>query len=141
MTTPTNLLAPLAGGALIGAAASVFWLAHGRRAGISGVLADVLTGSVRDERLAFLAGLLTTGVVVALVWPGAIATSPASLPILAIAGVLVGVGTRVGGGCTSGHGVCGVARLSRRSIVATITFVLVAAVTVFFTHHLARGAA
>jgi uncharacterized membrane protein YedE/YeeE len=139
MSSLSTFARALAGGALIGAAASIFWLANGRRAGVSGMFADALGGAIRDERVAFLAGLVLTGVLVAVAIPGAIGASPASLPLLAIAGLCIGFGTRVSGGCTSGHGVCGVARFSRRSIVATMTFVLCGAITLLVTRHVTGG--
>jgi hypothetical protein len=115
----------LAGGALIGLAASLLLVANGRIAGISGVLGGLLA-PVRGDvawRSFFVLGLLGAGLVASLVSPGAIGASPRSLPLLAVAGLLVGVGTRVGNGCTSGHGVCGISRLSPRSIVATVSFI------------------
>ena len=139
MSSLSTFARALAGGALIGAAASIFWLANGRRAGVSGMFADALGGAIRDERVAFLAGLVLTGVLLAVAFPGAIGASPASLPLLAIAGLCIGFGTRVSGGCTSGHGVCGVARFSRRSIVATMTFVLCGAITLLVTRHVTGG--
>jgi uncharacterized membrane protein YedE/YeeE len=122
----------LIGGALIGAAAALLLLADGRIAGISGILGDLLQPA-RGERLwrvLFLLGLVLAGVAGVLVAPERIAASPRALPQVIVAGVLVGIGTRLAGGCTSGHGVCGVSRLSPRSIVATITFVLAGMITV-----------
>lgn len=115
----------LAGGALIGVAASLLLVANGRIAGISGVLTGLLA-PVRGDvawRGFFMLGLLGAGVIAALASPAAIGASPRSLPLLAVAGLLVGVGTRIGNGCTSGHGVCGISRLSARSMVATVTFI------------------
>ena len=126
------------GGALIGLAAVLLMMLTGRIAGISGIFGGLLslqpsgrTSSDRIWRLAFVAGLILaplTGTVVgyALTAP----QLPASWPVVVIAGLLVGVGTRIGGGCTSGHGVCGIARLSQRSILATIIFMAAAVVTV-----------
>ena len=109
----------LLGGILIGLAATVYLLATGRVAGISGILAGALGNrTARGERIAFLAGLIGAGLIAAVVASPAAATS-ASTPVLIVAGVLVGFGTRIGGGCTSGHGVCGLSRLSRASLVAT----------------------
>lgn len=125
-------LSALAGGALIGLSASLLWLTTGRIAGISGILGSLLGPEKGDAgwRLAFLAGLMTAPLLAA----GASGALPkvtiaASLPLLVLGGLLVGFGTRLGGGCTSGHGVCGVARLSRRSLVATLLF-MAAGVTV-----------
>jgi hypothetical protein len=132
------MLTALAGGVLIGAAASGLLLCLGRIAGISGVLTGLLVRRSGDTgwRLAFVLGLLSGGAV--LVWrdPGAFGASPRSLPLLAVAGLLVGVGTRIGNGCTSGHGVCGLARRSVRSLAATLTFMASGAVTVYVTNHL-----
>jgi uncharacterized protein len=115
----------LAGGALIGLAASLLLLGSGRVAGVSGMIAGVLLGPSpeRSWRAWFLAGLVLGGLVLGLLLPGSIGASPRPLGLLALAGVLVGFGTRTGGGCTSGHGVCGISRLSPRSLVATAIFV------------------
>jgi uncharacterized protein len=131
---PTTWLLALAGGAMIGAAGSLLFLTHGRIAGISGVLGSLLPPApapARDRawRLAFLGGLLAAGAVAALVAPTAIGTSVRSLPVVIAAGLLVGFGTRLGSGCTSGHGVCGLSRLSTRSMIAVATFMTTGAVT------------
>lgn len=128
----STIISALSGGALIGASASLLLLCHGRVAGISGILGGVLRGgtSDRDWRLAFLAGLVAAGVVAAIAFPSAVGASPVSLPLVAVAGLLVGFGTRLGNGCTSGHGVCGISRLSVRSLLATVVFMLTAALTV-----------
>ena len=135
-----QLVSALGGGALIGLAASIWLLALGQIAGISGILAGVLPGDpsnapIRTQRAAFLAGLIAMGVVMKVVAPrvfgSELGVSRQHLTLFAIAGLLVGIGTRVGGGCTSGHGVCGLSRGSRRSIVATATFIAVAALTVY----------
>lgn len=130
--------ASLAGGALIGAAALLLWLTLGRIAGISGILAGA-AGPDRGWRLAFLAGLIGAPIAwVALA--GAPALHIAAGPVtLVAAGLLVGFGTRLGSGCTSGHGVCGLARLSPRSIAATGIFMATAAATVFLTRHVLGG--
>jgi uncharacterized membrane protein YedE/YeeE len=114
----------LVGGALIGLAASLLLVAAGRIAGISGITGGLLfpaRGDVRWRAL-FLLGLVATGIAAALFAPGSIGNSPRSLPTLAAAGLLVGIGTRLGNGCTSGHGVCGISRLAPRSISATMVF-------------------
>ncbi len=113
------------GGALIGLAASMMLLFHGRVAGISGILGGLLP-PVRGDvswRVSFLTGLIAGGIPLLALYPTTFA-SPAdrSLAVVGIAGFLVGVGTRMGNGCTSGHGVCGLTRMSRRSLVATLTF-------------------
>jgi uncharacterized protein len=130
------VLFALLGGSLIGLSASLFWSLNGRIAGVSGVLAGAFqsVGAERRERVLFLLGLVLAGLVF-----GKITNQigGATLPLLplAFAGLLVGVGTRLGGGCTSGHGVCGVSRFSLRSVVATVTFVAAGALTVFVTRH------
>lgn len=118
----------LAGGVLIGMAAALLLLTHGRIAGISGIVGGLLSPSTKDRtwRYAFLAGLVVTGLVAHLVAP---ASTGGASPALAIAGgLLVGYGARRGSGCTSGHGVCGLARLSRRSLVAVATFMTTGAI-------------
>jgi len=122
----------LAGGVLIGLAASLFLLVNGRVAGISGLLSGLLTPARGDRsvRFAFLIGLFAAGVVAALVVPERLDASSRGLPVLATAGLLVGFGTRLGGGCTSGHGVCGISRGSLRSVVATVTFMATAVLVV-----------
>lgn len=122
----------LAGGALIGLSASLLLLGSGRIAGISGIAGQLLLG-VRGERAwraLFLLGLVASGLAFALFEPRALGESPRSLAVIALAGLLVGVGTRLGSGCTSGHGVCGLSRLSPRSLIATLTFILAGVVTV-----------
>jgi uncharacterized protein len=122
----------LFGGALIGLAASLLLLASGRIAGISGMIGGLLVRNRGDVswRVLFLAGLVMAGVTALLVAPESIGSSPRGLLALALAGILVGVGTRLGNGCTSGHGVCGLSRLSSRSLVATVTFIATGAATV-----------
>jgi len=118
----------LVGGVLIGTAASLLLLTHGRIAGISGIVGGLLSPATKDRgwRYAFVGGLLAAGLVAGLVAPSA--TGGAS-PALAIAGgLLVGYGARRGSGCTSGHGVCGLSRLSRRSLVAVATFMTTGAI-------------
>ena len=125
---------PLLGGALIGLAASVLLLTNGRVAGIAGLFAGTfLPGNdARAVRACFIAGLLASGLALSRFYPAAFSTSRmAALPVVAVAGLLVGYGTRLGGGCTSGHGICGLCRLSVRSAVATVTFMAVGMLTVF----------
>ncbi|HMM76606.1 MAG TPA: YeeE/YedE family protein [Gammaproteobacteria bacterium] len=128
----------LGGGALIGLAAALFVLLNGRIAGISGVLGGVLMPRAGDVawRLAFVAGLLLAPIAYGLVAPLPAMTIAASYPTLAAAGLLVGIGTRYGAGCTSGHGVCGLSRLSPRSLLATLSFMAAGFATVFVTRHL-----
>lgn len=127
----------LAGGALIGLAATLLLAGSGRIAGISGILGDALARPAGSAwRWLFLAGLLVGAGLHQWLEPGAV-TPREGFPaaILVVAGALVGVGTRLGGGCTSGHGVCGVARLSPRALVATLTFVAVAMLVVWLVRH------
>lgn len=127
-----QVLLPLTGGVMIGLAASLYLWSHGRVAGISGLYGGLFErhDGARPDRLAFVAGLVVTGLVLALAWPTAFGTSTVSLGLVAVAGLLVGVGTKLGSGCTSGHGVCGTSRLAPRSIVATLTFIAAGALTV-----------
>lgn len=114
----------LAGGALIGVAASILLALSGRVAGISGVVGGLLVPKPGEIswRVAFVVGLAIGGFVMVALRPDLVGASPRALPLVAVAGGLVGVGTRLGNGCTSGHGVCGLSRLSIRSLVATLTF-------------------
>jgi uncharacterized protein len=132
----------LIGGVLIGLAASLFLLTHGRVAGISGLYGGLFRrgSDQRALRAAFLAGMLASGLVVRLLAPHALESSwTASLPVALVAGLLVGFGTQLGSGCTSGHGICGLSRGSLRSLVATGTFMLTGMVTVFIMRHLIGG--
>lgn len=134
----------LIGGAMIGLAAAVLLLGSGRIAGISGILGGLLSTGRNDTwwRLVFVLGIVGGALAVGLAEPATAAiTIEASWPVLVLAGFLVGFGTRLGNGCTSGHGVCGLARLSRRSIVATAVFFAVAAATVFVMRHAMGGGA
>jgi uncharacterized membrane protein YedE/YeeE len=128
----------LIGGLLIGLAAALLLLLNGRISGISGIVGGLVAPKSSDAgwRIALVAGLLLGAFAYALATGGAIPiTMQASVPVLVAAGLLVGFGTRLGSGCTSGHGVCGIARLSKRSIVATSVFFGVALLTVFLTRH------
>lgn len=132
----------LIGGAFIGVAASMLLLLNGRLAGVSGIVYGLLPPARGDAswRLLFVAGLVIgTGLYAALAGDAYEITFHASWPLLIIGGVLTGLGTRVGGGCTSGHGVCGIGRLSVRSIVATGTFMVAGGLTVFVVRHLLGG--
>jgi uncharacterized membrane protein YedE/YeeE len=127
----------LAGGLLIGFAAAAFVLVNGRIAGISGILGGLLR-PVRGDvawRIAFLAGLVAAPLAYALLAPLPVVRIDADTGTLAAAGLLVGLGTRYGSGCTSGHGVCGLARLSPRSLVATVSFMAAGFATVFVLRH------
>ena len=126
------------GGLLLGIASSLLFVANGRILGISGIVGQIplTTGSDRSWRLVFLAGLLTGGVALLGFDRSMLAfASEQTVPASIAAGLLVGFGTRLGNGCTSGHGLCGVARLSKRSIVATLVFMATGAVTVFVVRH------
>lgn len=116
---------------MIGAAGALLLLTHGRLAGISGISGSLFQRATRDRdwRVAFLAGLVIAGIVVRFAAPHMVGTSVRSLPVVMIAGLLVGYGTRLGSGCTSGHGVCGLSRWSARSIVAVATFMTTGAAT------------
>jgi uncharacterized membrane protein YedE/YeeE len=133
----------LIGGALIGLAASLLLLTHGKVAGISGLYGGVLRRGTSDRalRIWFIAGLLIAGALVRIFFPAAYATTwSAALPVVLVAGLLVGVGTQLGNGCTSGHGVCGISRLSIRSLIATGTFMATGVATVYVVrHHLGGG--
>ena len=130
------------GGVLIGLSAVLLMLLTGRIAGISGIFGGLLNWRGEDKgwRIAFIAGLVLAPVIA-----GAIgyAMAPPKLPsnwvIIVAAGLLVGFGSRLGGGCTSGHGICGIGRLSTRSIAATIVFMTTAVITVAITHHVLGG--
>jgi len=130
-------LSGLIGGALIGLASALLMLTAGRLAGVSGILGGLLTAS-RDRawRLAFIAGLIAAALIGPLFGtPGAARLSSSNLALYAAAGLLVGFGSRMGNGCTSGHGVCGFARLSARSITATLIFMGAAIITVAIVRH------
>lgn len=138
-----NFLWPLAGGLLIGLSAGLYLLSTGRIAGISGIAASaagLTDGGFGTLGFGFLVGIFGGAAVTsALIRHPDIAVT-SSVPLLIIAGLLVGFGTRLGSGCTSGHGICGMARLSPRSIVATLTFMTVAVFTVFIMRLVTGGA-
>ncbi len=120
-----SIISAIIGGAIIGLAASLLFLANGRIAGISGILGQAIRTKTtdRDWRMTFLAGLLVGGMALLNAMPDVIvAPSSRTLGSVAVAGLLVGVGTRMGNGCTSGHGVCGLTRFSGRSLAATLAF-------------------
>jgi uncharacterized membrane protein YedE/YeeE len=127
----------LAGGVLIGLAVALLLLLNGRVAGVSGIASGVLP-PWRDDigwRLYFLAGLVLAPIIYKLLGGQADIQIKTSMPIMALAGLLVGYGTSLGHGCTSGHGVCGLSRLSARSAVATLTFMFTAAISVYVVRH------
>ena len=130
--------ASLAGGVLIGLAAALFILFNGRIAGISGILGGLLEWPRGDIawRIAFLLGLIGAPLVYSLAAPLPAVEVDAGTATLVVAGLLVGIGTRYGAGCTSGHGVCGLSRRSPRSLVATLAFMAAGFLTVFIVRHL-----
>jgi len=133
--TPIN---GLIGGLLIGLSTALMILFNGKIAGISGIVGGLLArkGSEVGWRAVFVMGLLLGAFVYMLATGGPIPVNlQASLPVMVVAGLLVGFGTRLGSGCTSGHGISGIARFSKRSIVATLVFMGMAIITVFVTHH------
>ena len=135
-------LLPLGGGLILGLGA--LWLLYslGRIAGISGIAWGALAGPDRDWRWLFLAGLLGGGAVTHWLFKMPLpAESTASLRLLISSGLLVGFGTRFGGGCTSGHGVCGMGRRSPRSVIATLIFMMSGMLTVYVVRHLLGGGA
>jgi uncharacterized membrane protein YedE/YeeE len=138
---PRMLEEALAGGLLIGASAGGLILVNGNIAGIAGIVAGDAGTATKAWQWAFIAGLVAAGLGAAILGrtvPAALGRE--SLPLLAIAGLLVGIGTRLGNGCTSGHGVCGIARLNPRSLTATGIFMAVAAATVFVVRHILGAA-
>ena len=141
MTIDWNNFTPwtsFAGGILIGLATAMFLLFNGRIAGISGIVGGLLHPVKGDVgwRIAFIIGLVLTPVAYRLVTPLPAVQVEASGALLVVAGLLVGIGTRYGSGCTSGHGVCGLSRRSPRSLVATAAFMVAGFVTVFIVRHL-----
>ncbi len=137
MSSVTNALA---GGALIGASSAGLLLVNGRVAGISGILGGAIKARSGLWRWTFLAGLIASGFIAETFHLRQVGSPdgeiPASLALLVVAGALVGFGTAIGNGCTSGHGVSGISNLSPRSLVATLVFISVAAATVYAVRHL-----
>ncbi len=131
----------LAGGVLIGLAAAMFILINGRIAGISGIVGGLLTPRRSDIawRLAFVAGMVGAPLLWLSVTSLPTIQIDASYPMLVAAGLVVGISTRYGAGCTSGHGVCGISRLSPRSLLATIAFMATGFATVFVLRHVIGG--
>ena len=143
MLEPISPLAAITGGLLIGVAAALLLLLSGRIAGVSGMVASVVriadSGPPWRLAAAFVIGLPLGALIVSMFIRQPDIQVTSSVPLLLAAGLLVGFGTRLGNGCTSGHGVCGIGRLSVRSFAATATFMAAAAVTVFVTHHVVGG--
>ncbi len=130
-------ISALIGGGLIGLATLWLMASQGRIAGISGITGTLIgpEGGDRIWRLAFILGLVIAPLIYMATGRPIEATIPASTPVLITAGLLVGIGTQLGSGCTSGHGVCGISRFSTRGLVATITFMVTGAVAVFIIRH------
>jgi hypothetical protein len=137
MFSPAAIVPSLLGGVLIGGATAMLLLLNGRVAGISGIVGGLVRPEANEWRwrALFVAGLVSTAFVLRAVGTEPIGTIAAPLPVLVVAGLLVGFGTKLGNGCTSGHGVCGIGRGSLRSIAATGTFMAVAGVVVFLVRH------
>jgi uncharacterized protein len=139
MTTDFTPWASLGGGALIGLAAVLFMALHGRILGATGIIGGLLRFNDPGDwtlRAAMVAGMAAGPLAYLLIWGQMPAVDlPITLPAVIIGGLIVGIGVSYGGGCTSGHGVCGNARFSRRSMVATVTFMVTAFATVFVTRH------
>lgn len=135
----TEWLWGLAGGGLIGIAGAIFLLVNGRILGASGIIGGLVDGSGRSnasERLAFLLGLAAIPGVIAYLMGGSETHLTSNLAVVIAAGLLVGVGSRIANGCTSGHGVCGISRLSLRGIVATVFYIGAGGLSVLFFKHI-----
>ena len=134
----TSWLWGLAGGLMIGSAAAAYLLINGRIMGASGIVGELVDGTARGtwaERAAFLAGLVGMPALLAWAMGGAETHLTANIAVLVIAGLLVGLGTRMANGCTSGHGVCGISRLSLRGIVATVFYILAGGIVMVLARH------
>ncbi|MGR5295483.1 YeeE/YedE family protein [Vibrio mediterranei] len=127
----------LFGGMMLGLSASILLMFNGKIAGISGIVSKIYKGKAGDTswRLLFVLGMILGGVVTAKWLELAAVAMVVPTPLVLVAGLLVGLGTKLGNGCTSGHGICGMGRLSTRSIAATMTFMAVAMLTTFFMLH------
>lgn len=128
----------LAGGLLIGSAAALYLLVNGRIMGASGIVGGLVDGTGRDnwmERLSFLGGLIAAPALVAALFGGAETHLTGNWAVIILSGLLVGLGTRLANGCTSGHGVCGISRLSLRSIVATVFYILAGGIVMVLARH------
>ena len=135
---PMDWILGLAGGLLIGLAASMYLLVNGRIMGISGILGGLVDGtgwSGWTDRVVFIAGLIAVPAVLAWVFGGAATHLTGNWLVIIAGGLLVGVGTRLANGCTSGHGVCGISRLSLRGIVATVFYILAGGIMMVLMRH------
>lgn len=138
IVNPTDWIFGLIGGLMIGGAAALFLLVNGRVMGASGLLGGLVDGSGRgnwQERLAFVGGLIGVPGVIALLQGGATTQITQNLAVVVAAGLLVGIGTRLANGCTSGHGICGISRLSLRGIVATVFYLLAGGLIMVAARH------
>ncbi|MEY4211016.1 MAG: hypothetical protein RLZ92_1397 [Pseudomonadota bacterium] len=135
--TDITILSAALGGVIIGLAAGLLLLTHKRVAGVSGIASGLLLpwNAESSWRLWFVLGLIASAPLYRITVGEIVIKLDAPLAVLVVAGILVGYGSRLGGGCTSGHGVCGIARLSMRSIVATLMFMLTAGLTVYIQRH------
>ena len=139
----TSIVSAIIGGALIGVGVSALMLFSGKIAGMSGIVSGLLSPKPGDLgwRLALVGGMVVVGLALALIWPDTLAFGvDRSLLVVAAAGLFVGFGARLGSGCTSGHGICGMARLGPRSVVATVTFMSTGAFAAYVANHLFGGA-
>lgn len=138
IVNPADWIWGLLGGLMIGGAAALFLLVNGRVMGASGLLGGLVDGSGRGnraERLAFVAGLVLVPGLIARALGGAATGASQNLMVIAVAGLLVGIGTRLANGCTSGHGICGISRLSLRGIVATVFYLLAGGLIMVTARH------
>jgi len=135
------MVTAIIGGMIIGLAAGLLWFLNGRILGVSGIIGGIFAFSNQDTlwRVLFLMGLLSGGAIMYGVQPSAFEMLPISTPAVLLAGFLVGFGTRLSNGCTSGHGVCGISRISARSISATLVFMAAGAITVGVVRHMLGG--
>jgi uncharacterized membrane protein YedE/YeeE len=141
MSTDFTPIASTVGGVIMGLAAVLMLVGNGRIAGVSGILGGLVDGNEgRGWRGSFIVGMLVGAAGLLLVWPQSLPGSAVeSLPMLAVAGLLVGFGTRMGNGCTTGHGICGLSRFSTRSLLATLTFMGTGIATVSIIRHVFGG--
>ncbi len=136
---PLEWIYGLVGGLIIGLAGALFLLGNGRIMGASGILGELVDGSAKEtatEKVTFIAGLIVVPGIVALVMGGSETNLTPNLAVVIAGGLLVGIGTRLANGCTSGHGVCGISRLSPRGIIATLFYLLAGGITVLAFKHL-----
>jgi len=136
---PMDWIWGLVGGLIIGLAAAIYLLINGRIMGASGIIGGLVDGSGKSttqERLFFIAGLIGTPAIVALTHATPDTKATSNIALLVIAGLAVGIGTRIASGCTSGHGVCGISRFSTRGIVATLVYLVAGGITMYVARHI-----